>query len=96
MVLNDVNQNYSRSSDFYIQNGAYFRIKILQIGYSLPTQLIKKAGLTKLRVYVTGNNLFTFTKYNGYDPEIGGGSYGIDRGIYPQARALMAGINIGF
>lgn len=96
MVLNDVNQNYSRSSDFYIQNGAYFRIKVLQIGYTLPTQLIKKAGLTKLRVYVTGNNLFTFTKYNGYDPEIGGGSYGIDRGIYPQARALMAGINIGF
>jgi hypothetical protein len=68
----------------------------LQIGYTIPDYLTKKAGLTKVRVYLTGNNLFTFTKYNGFDPEIGGGSYGIDRGIYPQPRALMAGINIGF
>ncbi|MDF2188024.1 TonB-dependent receptor [Paraflavitalea sp. CAU 1676] len=96
MVLNDPNQNFSRSSDFYLQKGDYFRIKVLQIGYSLPSQLIKKAGLTKLRLYLTGNNLLTFTKYNGYDPEIGGDSFGTDRGIYPQARALMAGINIGF
>lgn len=96
LVFNDPNQNFSRSSDFYLQDGAYFRIKVLQIGYTLPEHLIKKAGLSKLRVYLTGNNLFTFTKYNGFDPEIGGDSYGIDRGIYPQPRALMAGINIGF
>ncbi|WP_315822785.1 TonB-dependent receptor [Paraflavitalea speifideaquila] len=91
-----MNGNYSRSSDLYLQDGAYFRIKVLQIGYTLPASLIQKAGLSKLRIYLTGNNLFTFTKYNGFDPEIGGGSYGIDRGIYPQPRSLMAGINIGF
>lgn len=96
LVFNDPNQNFSRSSDFYLQEGSYFRIKVLQIGYTLPQDIIKKAGLTRLRVYLTGNNLFTFTKYNGFDPEIGGDSYGTDRGIYPQARALMAGINIGF
>lgn len=96
LVFNDRNGNFSRSSDFYLQDGAYFRIKVLQIGYTLPASLSKKAGFNKLRVYLTGNNLFTFTKYNGFDPEIGGGSYGIDRGIYPQPRILMAGINIGF
>lgn len=96
IVFNDPNQNFSRSSDFYLQNGDYFRIKVLQVGYTLPNALVKKAGLNKVRVYLTGNNLFTFTKYNGFDPEIGGDSFGIDRGIYPQARALMAGINLGF
>jgi TonB-linked SusC/RagA family outer membrane protein len=96
LVFNDPNQNFSRSSDFYLQEASYFRIKVLQIGYSLPESLVKKAGLSKLRVYLTGNNLLTLTKYNGFDPEIGGGSYGVDRGIYPQPRSLMAGINIGF
>jgi hypothetical protein len=62
----------------------------------LPQQLVSRAHLNKFRVYVTGNNLLTFTKYTGFDPEIGGGSYGVDRGIYPQARALMLGINVGF
>jgi len=96
LVFNDPNQNFSRSSDFYLQQGSYFRIKVLQIGYTLPASITKRAGLSKLRVYLTGNNLLTLTKYNGFDPEIGGDSYGIDRGIYPQPRALMAGINIGF
>ena len=96
MVLNDPNQNYSRSSDFYLEDASYFRIKTLQIGYALPTNVISKIGLNRLRVYLTGNNLLTFTKYSGFDPEIGGGSYGVDRGIYPQARALMVGLNVGF
>lgn len=96
MVLNDPNQNYSRSSDFYLEDASYFRIKTLQIGYSLPSSLVGRVGLNKLRVYLTGNNLLTFTKYSGFDPEIGGGSYGVDRGIYPQARALMVGLNVGF
>ncbi|WP_276482951.1 SusC/RagA family TonB-linked outer membrane protein [Paraflavitalea pollutisoli] len=96
LVYNDPNQNFSRSSDFYLQKGDYFRIKVLQIGYTLPGSLAQKAGLNKVRVYLTGNNLFTFTKYNGFDPEIGGDSFGIDRGIYPQARALMVGLNLGF
>lgn len=96
VVYDDPNKNFSRSSDFFLKKGDYFRIKTLQIGYSFESGLIKKAGLNKLRVYVMGNNLLTFTKYTGFDPEIGGGSYGVDRGIYPQARSIMAGINLGF
>jgi len=95
LVDGDPNKNFSTASDFFIKDGSYFRIKTLQIGYTLPNQWLSRVGLSKVRVYVMGNNLLTFTKYTGFDPEIGS-SNGIDRGIYPQPRALMAGINIGF
>lgn len=96
LVYDDPNQNFSRSSDFFLKKGDYFRIKTLQIGYTFADNVIRKAGLSKLRVYVMSNNLATFTKYTGFDPEIGGGSYGVDRGIYPQARSFMVGVNLGF
>lgn len=96
LVYNDPNRNFSRSSDFFLKKGDYFRIKTLQIGYTFSQNIIRKAGLTKLRVYVMSNNLATFTKYTGYDPEIGGGSLGVDRGIYPQPRSFMVGVNLGF
>ncbi|WP_205943450.1 SusC/RagA family TonB-linked outer membrane protein [Pedobacter polaris] len=96
LTLQDDNKNYSRVSSLFLEDGSYFRIKTLQIGYSLPTKLVSKAGLNKLRFYVMANNLVTFTKYTGYDPEIGGGSYGVDRGFYPQARTFFAGLNVGF
>lgn len=96
LVMNDPNKNFSRSSDFYVEDGSFFRIKTLQIGYSFPPNLLKEIGFRKLRVYVSGNNLVTFTKYSGFDPEIGGGSYGVDRGIYPQARFFLVGINTTF
>lgn len=91
----DPNHNFNNPSDFYLQNGAYFRIKSIQIGYNLPKIWAKTAGLKNARVYVSSSNLLTITKYNGYDPEIGGSSYGIDRGIYPQSRTLMFGLNLG-
>ena len=96
IVMNDPNQNFSRSSDLYVENGSFFRIKTLQIGYSIPTRILDNISMTKLRVYVTANNLLTFTGYDGYDPEIGGGSYGVDRGFYPQPRSFMFGINASF
>jgi hypothetical protein len=96
LVLNDPNNNFSNPSDFHLKKGDYFRIKVVQLGYNLPTDLISKAGLKKARIYVMSENLFTFTKYNGYDPEIGGGTMSIDRGIYPQARSFLVGANIGF
>ena len=68
----------------------------MQLGYTFSNTLIKKVGLQKARVYVSSNNLLTFTKYTGFDPEIGGGSYGIDRGYYPQARSFMFGVNVTF
>lgn len=92
----DPNKNFSNPSSFYLEDGAYFRIKTVQVGYTLPEHLMSKAHIQKLRIYVSGNNLVTFTKYSGYDPEIGGSSYSVDRGIYPQARSFMAGVNLTF
>ena len=89
----DANGNFSRPSTFHLQDGDYFRIKIIQLGYSLPESIIGKT-LSKARLYVTAENLFTFTKYTGFDPEIGGDVMGIDRGYYPQARSLMIGCNL--
>ncbi|MFA6276619.1 MAG: SusC/RagA family TonB-linked outer membrane protein, partial [Pedobacter sp.] len=96
LTLQDDNQNYSRVSSFFLEDGSYFRLKTLQIGYTLPNKLSGKAGLNKVRIYLMANNLVTLTKYTGYDPEIGGGSFGVDRGYYPQARTFYAGINFGF
>jgi len=96
LVMNDPNRNFSRSSDFYVENGAFFRIKTAQIGYSLPRNIMDKVGFQKIRIYVSGNNLLTFTQYSGFDPEIGGGSFGVDRGIYPQPRFYLVGVNATF
>ena len=94
MTLTDPNKNYSRSSDFFLQDGGFFRIKTLQLGYTIPNSVLDKVGMERIRVYVSGSNLLTWTKYQGFDPEIGGS--GVDRGIYPQARTIMFGINAGF
>ncbi len=96
LILGDPNKNFSTPSSFHLTSGAYFRIKTLQIGYTLAKSVVKKIGLQQLRVYISANNLVTITEYNGFDPEIGGGSYGIDRGIYPQAKSYMAGISVTF
>ncbi|KAF2326966.1 MAG: TonB-dependent receptor [Flavobacterium nitrogenifigens] len=92
----DNNKNFSNPSDFYLEDGDYWRIKTVQIGYNLPNDVVSKAGLSKTRLYLTGENLLTFTKYSGYDPEIGGGVFGIDKGYYPQARTIMVGVNLQF
>ncbi len=96
LVMDDPNKNFSRSSNFYVESGAYFRIKTLQLGYTIPLSIMSKIGLSKFRVYVSANNLWTLTKYTGYDPEIGGGSFGVDRGFYPQARSYMFGLSAAF
>jgi TonB-linked SusC/RagA family outer membrane protein len=96
MTISDPNKNYSQSSDFFLEDGSYFRIKTIQLGYQLPQSITRKAGIQKARVYVMANNLLTFTKYRGFDPEIGGDSFGVDRGIYPQPRAFFVGLNLGF
>lgn len=96
MITGDPNENFSSPSKFYLEDGDYFRMKTVQIGYTLPKNLVSKIGLQRTRVYVMSENLITFTKYTGYDPEIGGGVMSIDRGIYPQARSFMLGLNVGF
>jgi len=94
-TLADPNQNYSKPSEFYLEDGTYLRLKTLQLGYTLPATLTGKIGIRKIRVYVSSNNLATFTKYTGYDPEIGGGTdvWGVDTGVYPQARSFLFGLN---
>jgi TonB-dependent starch-binding outer membrane protein SusC len=87
----DPNNNFKNPSNFYLQNGAYFRIKTLQLGYTLPKSWIDAADVQRVRVFVSSNNLVTITGYKGYDPEISGG---IDMGIYPQARTFMFGLDV--
>lgn len=94
IVHGDPNKNFSNPSSFHFTDGSYLRLKTVQVGYTLPRSVSQRIGLQQLRVYVGANNLVTFTKYQGYDPEIGGSSYGIDRGYYPQAKTFMAGINV--
>lgn len=92
----DPNRNFSRSSDFFLEDGSFFRIKTLQIGYSIPRIASNRIQYRDIRLYVSGNNLLTFTKYSGLDPEVNGGSLGIDRGFYPQPRFFLFGINAKF
>ena len=92
----DPNGNFTNMSDFYLEDGDYLRFKVVQLGYTLPSTIINKIGMQKVRLYITAENLLTLTKYTGYDPEIGGDVFGIDRGYYPQARSFMFGANLQF
>lgn len=92
----DPNNNFTNPSDFYLEDGDYFRIKVMQLGYTLPQSISGKVGMSRARIYLMAENLLTFTKYTGFDPEIGGGVMSIDRGIYPQARSILIGVNVGF
>lgn len=96
VVEKDDNKNNTNFTRRYLEKGDYFRLKTLQIGYNIPKNIIQKVGAQKVRVYVMSENLFTITKYTGFDPEIGGTVFGIDKGIYPQARSFMIGLNVGF
>jgi len=92
----DANGNYGKFSDFYLEKGDFIRFKTVQFGFTLPSDIMSKIGAQKLRIYVTGENLFTLTNYTGFDPEIGGNVMGIDKGFYPQARSFMFGLNLQF
>jgi len=96
LIDGDPNNNFNNPSDLYLEKGDYFRLKTIQLGYTLPSTLLDKYNIDKLRVSLTAENLLTFTNYTGYDPEIGGGTMSIDRGIYPQARSLLLGVNLSF
>lgn len=92
----DPNGNFSNTSDFYIESGSYLRIRNVTLGYTLPQSITQKIKSQAVRFYVTANNLFTLTKYTGFDPEIGLSTSGIDGGRYPQARTFMVGLNVTF
>ncbi len=88
-------------SDLYVCDGSYLRLKNITLGYTLPKNLTRKLTIERLRFYVQAENLITWTKYWGFDPEISSGptgikSLGIDRGVYPQARTYTVGVNVTF
>lgn len=84
-----------QSSDIYLTDGAYCRLKNITLSYQIPYNWAHKCGIDNFRVYLSAENLFTITKYHGFDPEVGGGTnIGIDYGVYPQSRIFTVGFNI--
>ena len=86
-------------SDFFVEDGSFLRVRNIQLGYLLPKKFSEKFRTNYLRIYLSVNNLYTFTNYMGFDPDVGGGGAlngGVDYGFYPQARTIMGGINIKF
>jgi TonB-linked SusC/RagA family outer membrane protein len=92
-------------SDFNIENGAFLRVRNVQLGYTLPEAISRRVGMSRSRVYVAAQNLFTFTEYSGYDPEMGSRvsngrgnalQTGVDFGRYPVSRMFTGGINFQF
>lgn len=91
--------NHKFLSTYAIEDGSFLRLNNLTIGYSLPSKILKKIGMTKCRVYATGYNLFTITKYSGYDPEVNigeGTSPNQDYNMYPRSRTYTFGIQLSF
>ena len=99
-VWYDPNQN-NRFSTRFIESGTYTRLKNLTVAYNLAAKTAQRLKLSNVRIYVTGQNLLTFTNYTGYDPEVSADpfssvGFGRDFGVYPQARTYTCGINVTF
>ncbi|MFZ1750498.1 MAG: SusC/RagA family TonB-linked outer membrane protein [Saprospiraceae bacterium] len=97
LSLSDPNGNFTKNSSFFIQDGSYMRVKLIQLGYTLPQSVFKKD--IKIRIYASAQNLFTITKYEGLNPEVpfsGILRYGIDNGQTPIAKFTSVGINANF
>jgi hypothetical protein len=97
----DTNHGNLVPSSVWIENGSFLKLKTLTVGYTLPPAFVKKLTLSKIRFYVSSQNLFTITKYTGLDPEIGvqGGNAtqnGVDNGTYPSSRYYTLGLNVTF
>ena len=101
-TIQDANDN-DRLSDRYIEDGSYLRVKNITLGYTVPKKFVEKWKVENIRAYVNIQNLYTFTKYQGYDPEVGastqdstGLTFGVDNGRYPSPMTCSVGLNITF
>jgi hypothetical protein len=105
----DGGDNYSSNrNSYYVEDGSFTRLRNLQVGYSLDAASLKKLGIGRLRIYAQGQNLLTFTKYSGLDPDVTISnitegfnsqrdlSLGVDNGRIPLARSVIVGINLEF
>lgn len=102
------NTNNSRNSTRFVENGSYLRVKSATLSYNLPQTWLSKIKLSNVKIYVTGENLFTITNYKGFDPEVNAFTntndatqnkntfVGIDYGTYPQTRNVIFGLNVSF
>ena len=100
--------NNKTPSSRFLEDGSYVRLKNLQLGYTIPQKIISKWNIKSLRIYFTGQNLWTSTNYSGLDPEmhtsdnLNGEKYrgdvaaGIDWGTYPSAKSYIVGLNLNF
>jgi TonB-linked SusC/RagA family outer membrane protein len=95
------NADYLHMSDRYLEDGSYIRLQLLTLGYDLPRAFLSRLKIQRVRIYLSGKNLLTFTEYSGFDPEVGrfGTSnirQGYDLGAYPTARTYLIGLNLEF
>jgi TonB-linked SusC/RagA family outer membrane protein len=95
-----INENARGNSDRWVENGSFLRLRNVELGYSFPQKLISKANISSARLYVSGQNLFTITKYSGLDPDVVGANPnlepGVDNGNYPSSRIISFGLSVGF
>lgn len=94
-----INENNRMESDRWLENGSYVRLRNVEVAYLFPKQLLSKAGFTNTRVFVSGQNLFTITKYKGLDPDVTGSGVnlrGVDYGNWPASRIISFGISSEF
>ena len=95
-----INENARGNTDRWIEDGSFLRLRNVELGYSLPSKLISKANIASARFYVSGQNLFTLTKYSGLDPDVVGANPnlepGVDNGNYPSSRIISFGLSVGF
>lgn len=100
VTIQDRNNN-NRINTFFLHDGSFVRLKNIQLGYTLPGNLLRKLTLSNVRIFTSIDNALTITKYKGLDPEVsdsnsGGGGNGIDKGNYPQPRIITFGLNVAF
>ncbi len=99
-IVTDPNQNV-RVGTHLVEDGSFLRLRTLQLGYNLSPELLSSLGISRMRAYIAGQNLLTFTQYSGNDPEIGfdgnnTAANGLDQDLYPQARTYTIGVNVSF
>ena len=95
---NEIGDTYIHS--WAVEDGSYLKLSNITLGYTFPRKMLSKIGISKLRLYATGSNLLTWTKYTGFDPEVStmgsGLTPGVDFGAYPKSRSFVFGINLAF